>query len=31
MKKMVDCPNWKEYQGLNGWLMFAAPVPLPAN
>ncbi|HOL18042.1 MAG TPA: hypothetical protein PLY40_07130 [Bacillota bacterium] len=24
MKKMVDCPNWKEYQGLNGWLMFCS-------
>jgi hypothetical protein len=24
MKKMVDCPNWKEYQGLNGWVMFCS-------
>jgi len=24
MKKMVDCPNWKEYQGLNGWIMFCS-------
>ncbi len=22
MKKLVECPNWKEYQGLNGWVMF---------
>lgn len=21
---MVDCPNWKEYQGLNGWIMFCS-------
>jgi len=25
MEKMVDCPNWKEYQGLNGWIMFCSP------
>jgi hypothetical protein len=24
MKKVVNCPNWKEYQGLNGWLMFCS-------
>lgn len=24
MKKMVDCVNWKEYQGLNGWVMFCS-------
>lgn len=24
MKKMVNCPNWKEYQGLNGWVMFCS-------
>lgn len=24
MKKMVDCPNWKEYQSLNGWVMFCS-------
>ena len=22
MKKMVNCPNWKEYQSFNGWIMF---------
>ncbi len=22
MEKMVNCPNWKEYQSLNGWVMF---------
>ncbi len=22
MKKLVECSNWKEYQGLNGWVMF---------
>ncbi len=24
MKKMVDCVNWKEYHGLNGWMMFCS-------
>ncbi len=24
MKKMVDCPNWKEYHSLNGWVMFCS-------
>ena len=24
MKKMVDCVNWKEYHGLNGWVMFCS-------
>lgn len=24
MKKLVDCPNWKEYQSLNGWVMFCS-------
>lgn len=24
MKKVVNCSNWKEYQGLNGWLMFCS-------
>jgi hypothetical protein len=24
MKKLVNCSNWKEYQGLNGWLMFCS-------
>jgi len=24
MKKMVDCINWKEYHGLNGWMMFCS-------
>jgi excisionase family DNA binding protein len=24
MKNMVNCPNWKEYQGLNGWVMFCS-------
>jgi hypothetical protein len=22
MEKMVNCPNWKEYQSLHGWVMF---------
>lgn len=22
MEKMVQCPHWKEYQSLNGWVMF---------
>jgi len=24
MKKMIDCRYWKEYQGMNGWLMFCS-------
>jgi hypothetical protein len=24
MKKMVQCVHWKEYQGLNGWVMFCS-------
>lgn len=24
MKKMVQCEHWKEYQGLNGWVMFCS-------
>ncbi len=24
MEKMVNCPNWKEYQGMNGWVMFCS-------
>lgn len=24
MKKMVQCLYWKEYQGLNGWVMFCS-------
>ncbi len=24
MEKMVNCRYWKEYQGLNGWLMFCS-------
>lgn len=24
MKKLVSCPNWKEYQSLNGWVMFCS-------
>jgi hypothetical protein len=24
MEKMVNCSNWKEYQGLNGWVMFCS-------
>ncbi|MDW7738597.1 MAG: hypothetical protein SCJ97_00865 [Bacillota bacterium] len=24
MKKMVNCTNWKEYQSLNGWVMFCS-------
>lgn len=24
MKKSVDCVNWKEYHGLNGWVMFCS-------
>lgn len=24
MEKMVKCYYWKEYQGLNGWVMFCS-------
>ncbi len=24
MEKMIQCPNWKEYQGMNGWVMFCS-------
>lgn len=24
MKKLIDCQYWKEYQGMNGWLMFCS-------
>ncbi len=24
MKKMIECLNWKEYNGLNGWVMFCS-------
>lgn len=24
MEKLVQCPHWKEYQGLNGWVMFCS-------
>lgn len=24
MKKMIECRNWKEYNGLNGWVMFCS-------
>lgn len=24
MEKMVNCLNWKEYQGMNGWIMFCS-------
>ncbi|NLA04394.1 MAG: hypothetical protein GX881_01605 [Firmicutes bacterium] len=24
MKKAVQCVHWKEYQGLNGWVMFCS-------
>lgn len=24
MKKLVNCPYWKEYQSLNGWVMFCS-------
>ena len=24
MENMVNCPNWKEYHGLNGWVMFCS-------
>lgn len=24
MEKVVQCQNWKEYQGLNGWVMFCS-------
>ncbi|HOA36348.1 MAG TPA: hypothetical protein PKV91_08685 [Bacillota bacterium] len=24
MEKLVQCLHWKEYQGLNGWVMFCS-------
>ena len=24
MEKKIDCCYWKEYQGLNGWIMFCS-------
>lgn len=24
MEKLVDCPYWKEYRGINGWTMFCS-------
>ena len=24
MEKVVECRYWKEYQGLNGWVMFCS-------
>ncbi len=24
MKKLVNCEHWKEYHGLNGWVMFCS-------
>lgn len=24
MKSLVNCTNWREYQGLNGWIMFCS-------
>jgi len=24
VKKLIDCQYWKEYQGMNGWLMFCS-------
>ncbi len=24
MKKLIACQYWKEYQGMNGWLMFCS-------
>lgn len=24
MEKMVQCLHWKEYQGMNGWVMFCS-------
>lgn len=24
MQKVVQCQNWKEYHGLNGWVMFCS-------
>jgi len=24
MEKLVNCQNWKEYQGMNGWVTFCS-------
>lgn len=24
MEKLVNCPYWKEYRGINGWMMFCS-------
>jgi len=24
VEKLVNCPYWKEYRGINGWMMFCS-------